>query len=469
MRRGPLPVNTDQTHAASTAGTVKRFLTAFWVPLVLILAALGVSGTVTVLHTDQMSPVDEWVYLDYLYKFPTQGIVHRGEAIGDEALDIMACNGVKVYGPMGPDCGSDYQKHLAEFPYQGQTSADLYTPFYFAITWVVGGAIHLLSGIDLVTSWRLTGPLWQGLSVFVLFLLFRQWKVAPIATLALGLALIASPFSWWTYSYVSTDAPSFTFGVLLLFAATKYVRGEWSGWWIVASSALAIAFKATNILSIGVVALYLIVQWLYERRSTTWDGLRTRRPGFANRRWFALPGTAVLAGVAASVIVVAWTFIRSAVAISDAPDQGTTAAFGIKELLDQMVNFLPNTLTSNVNLAGAGVLAYPVPGIVSASLSFITIAGVVGAFWTLQRGAKEIPLVVSIALASVLAAPVLAVVLYFSQGEAFALPPRYGASILGGMLLLTGLTIRYPPAAWATLTYSSALALFVVGTAFHYA
>ena len=129
--KGMMPVLTGEaTKPVSRPTSVLKFLSAFWVPAVLVLAAIGVSGTVTALHTEEMSPIDEWVYLDYLNKFPSQGIVHRGEDIGLDALEQMACHGVKVYGPMGPPCGSNYEDRIREVPYLGQTSADLYTPVY---------------------------------------------------------------------------------------------------------------------------------------------------------------------------------------------------------------------------------------------------------------------------------------------------------------------------------------------------
>ena len=456
------------TTPISRRGRVRSFLTAFWVPIVLVVAAFGVSGTVAVVHTEQMSPVDEWVYIDYLDKLPTQGIVHRGEDIGPSALEQMACSGIKVYGPMGPPCGSDYEAQIRDFPYDGQTSADLYTPIYFAITWIVGGAIHMATGTDLLTSWRLTGALWQGLSMILVFLLFRMWRVGPIATLALGFAVIASPFSWWTYSYVNTDAPSFALGVMLLLAATKFIRGEWSGWWIVALSALAIAIKATNILAICVVGLYLVFQWLHERKGVRWRGLKSTRPDHNDRHWFALPGFALAAGAAGAGATGIWSVIRSSVALTDPPDQGTTVPFGLREFTEQMVNFLPNTIASNVNLSGTTMLAYPIPPIVYVPLTFITVAGVIGAFWTLKKGDRETPLVIAIAVAAVVAAPFLALVIFVTQGAYFPIPPRYGASLLGGMLLMAGMMMTYRPAAWATLACTATLMVFVVASAAHY-
>lgn len=442
-----------------------RLIRAFWVPIVLVIAALGVSGTITLLHTAQLSPVDEWVYVDYLYKLPTQGVIHRGENIGEQALQIMACDGVKVYGTMGPKCGSDYATLLKKFPYEGKTSADLYTPVYFGITWVVGGAIHLVTGLDLVTSWRLTGPLWQAAGMVLLFFLMRMWKIRPLTILALGLAVIASPFSWWTYTYISTDAPSFTLGVLALIAAIKFVKGQWSGWWVVLISAIAITFKGTNILAIGLVGLYLLIQWLWERKSTTWSGWSTTRPDLPERRWLALPGIAAMSGIAAIVVELVWLTIRNAIAVGPPPEQGLVAPLDFNSLAAQVWNFLPNTITSNVVLVGTPELAYRIPPWVVVPLSWICIAGVLGAFWGLRKGAPRTPVVIAVVAIALMAGPLLAISVLVQGGSYFPLPPRYGAPILGGIILLAGMTVKYRWAVWVLLGYSVALTAAVLVTA----
>lgn len=427
-----------------------------WVPLVLVAASLIVPGAVTVLHSDALSPIDEWVYVDYLYKLPTEGILLQGEEIGKEALEIMACNGVTPYGPMGPACGSDYSV-VSEFPFGGITSADAYTPIYFAITRVVGDTIHILTGTDQLTAWRLTGPLWLALSMVVFYLLLRKWAVHPLAVLAIGLAFIASPFSWWTYTYVSTDAPSFLVGALLILLATRYVRGEGSGWWIPALSVLAVLTKVTNILGVCLVALILAFHWIAEFRSTSWSGPRTRRPNIPNRYSLALPGIAAASVMLASVAQLAWLALRRAMAIGMPADQSIGIALDTQELVSQMTNFLPGTIVANVNIAGSTGYALPVPGFVVAPLSWICIAGVIGAFWALGERSRHAPLVIAVALSAALFAPMLAIVIQVTTGGYYTLPPRYGAPILAGFLLLAGMTMTNRWATWILLTYAVAL------------
>ena len=425
----------------------------FWVPVVLVIVSLGMAGTVTVMHGDSMSPIDEWVYTDYLDKLPEQGIVYQGEAVGHEALDRMACDGVLLYGPMGPDCGGDYSD-LSEFPFSGITSADAYTPVYFAVTRVVGDGIAFVTGVDQLTGWRLTGPLWLAATMVVFWLLLRRWEVPSLATLGLGVALIASPFGWWTYTWVSTDAPSFLAGALMLLLASRYTAGAGSGWWLILVGALALVFKTTNILAVCLAALYLLIVWLSELRSTEWRGIRTERPGHAGRSSFALLGFGVLALAAAAIAQFGWLTIRSMIAQGEPANQAIAGQLDRIETLSQLANFLPGTIISNVNLVGTSDYALPFPNWSVMPLSWLCIAGVIGAFWQLTGNTRRSPLVIAIAISAIAFAPMLAIVIQLTTGSYFPLPPRYGAPILAGFLLAAGLTMRNRWAQWLLLGYT---------------
>ncbi|HEU5222610.1 MAG TPA: hypothetical protein VFU07_02885 [Candidatus Lumbricidophila sp.] len=431
---------------------VARFMRAFWVPLVLVAMALGYSGWTLHAHSHALSPVDEWVYSDYLYKIGHGQIPVQGEAIGHDALNLMACNGVKPYGPMGPPCGSDYSD-LSKFPFAGITTADAYTPAYFVVTATIGNIFHAV-GIDSLTSWRMTGPLWLGGTVFVMWMLMRRWRVPNLAILGLGLAFIASPFSWWTYTYVSTDAPSVLFGALLLLLAHRYVQTGAGWWWIPLISVLAVLFKVTNLLGVGLAALYLIFAWLAEWPRRRWTGWRTERLIAPGQRWLGLVVVAVTAAVLGVVTQLVWLRIHAAFGIGKVADQGIGYAFSKSELISQIFNFLPGTLRANVNISGSTAFALPLPDWSVFPLSWICITGVVGSIWTMTRGKQTNPLVVAVAIASAAFAPALAVALYLTTGAYYQLPPRYGASILAGILLVSGLLLRNRLAQWVVIAYA---------------
>jgi hypothetical protein len=286
---------------------------------------------------------------------------------------------------------------------------------------------------------------------------------------ALGVAMIASPFAWWTYTYVSTDAPSLPLGILLLIAAVKFERGKWSGWWLVAISIIAVLFKVTNILAVCLAALFLLITWLLELKRTRWSGWKSPRPNRVGRSSLALPLFAASSVISAAVAQVIWLAIRQAVAIGAPANQGIAIPLTVRRLAEQTVNFLPGTIIANVNVAGSPNLAYTIPPFLIQPLSWITVAGVIGAFWMLRRRSSTTAIVIAVVSAAVLFAPMLGLVVYLTTGSYFNLPPRYGAAILGGFLLLAGLTLRNRWAIGVVLVYALGLFAFVVATAPIYA
>lgn len=439
--------------------TWRRIVRLIWVPVILVAVGLSMAATVTANHSQAMSPVDEWVYVDYLFKMPTQGLVHQGEEIGMDAREVMACDGVTPFGPMGPSCGSDYSD-ATEFPYEGISSADAYTPAYFGVTLAAGEVIQATTGIGELSSWRLTGSIWLALTSVILYALMRAWQVSRPVALGLGLAFIASPFSWWTYTYVSTDAPSVAFGALILLAAVKFGRNAWSGWWIPVIGTVAVLFKVTNILAVCLGALYLLILWIVELKATRWEGWRTRRPDGSHS--FPVLGIAVVSLVASIAAQITWLAYRSATSVGEPVDQAIGIPLTGPELITQLVNFLPAAINANVSVAGLATQAYAIPTYLVEPLSWICVAGVLGAFWTYRRDSASLPLVASVTIAAIFFAPMLAILIQYSTGTYFPLPPRYGAPILGAFLLAAGLMIKN---IWSTsllLVYSVGLTVAVL-------
>jgi len=428
-----------------------------WVPIVLVLVAMGVSASTISQHSAALSPLDEWVYVDYLYKIPEQPIVLKGEYVGNDALDIMACDGVTPYGPMGPKCGTDYSDH-SEFPFGGITSADPYTPLYFYPTWAIGTPLSAVTGVSDVTGWRVAGSLWLPAGLVMMFLLMRRWSVPPLATLGLGLAFIGSPFSYWTYSYVSTDAPAFFFGALLLHIVTRYIEGTMKWWWLPIVSVIAVLVKVTNILAVGLALLVLLVSWIV-RMVNRHEGV-----GEAPTAWRTRIPLVIGASVGAALVAeVAWLAVNRATATDGgAIDQGVSVQLTLKGLLSQLTNFLPNTIVSNVPVVGWDHPVLELPDFVVGPLSWLCIAGVVAAFFQSRASDDRAPLVIAVALGAVLFAPLLALMLQLTTGAYFVLPSRYGAGLLAGILLVTGLTLfQHRWASWVLVAYGAGMCLVV--------
>ncbi|MGO4691584.1 hypothetical protein [Glaciibacter sp. 2TAF33] len=432
----------------------------FGVPALLILAALAMCLAVALRHTDQISPIDEWVYLDYLFKFPSDVIAQQGEAIGHQALQQMSCEGVKPYGAMGAPCGSVYESQRGLYPQEGLTSADAYTPLYFVLTWLAGKVIQTLTALGEVPSYRLTGFFWLAGGLLAFYLLMRAMRVPKLAILALGLVFIATPFAWWTYTYVNTDAPSFFFGALMLWVAIRYLQGGMTGWWLVPLGSAAVLFKVTNMLAVGLVVLLLVVvavaKIVAQRRGMAEDELP--------RPWHLIRLAMVIL-VAAGASELLWLTIRAAIAVGDPPYQEILArpTLGQLGLGEQLMNFLPGTINANVVVTGgAGSFAYTIPGFLIAPASWLCVAGVIG--WLLVRkvGILENALAWTVAISATIFAPVLVVAMVAIQGMFFQLPPRYGAPVLPGFLLAAGMLMTSKSSRLIATAYAVLLLVFVV-------
>lgn len=461
QRKG-IEMSTIDGVMASNRRGFSPWLLRYWAAILLAVIALSYGVAVTLMHTKALSPIDEWIYSDYLDKVPTQVVVRQGEAIGATALDRIACDGVFPYGEMGAACRGNYS-NIAAFPYSGRTSADAYTPAYFVVTWSIGGVLHLVTGLPQLTAWRLTGPLWFAATLVVLAALFRLYRVPSIVSMALGMAFIASPFSWWTYTFVSTDAPAAFFGALLLLLVSQHVQGRNRAGWIVAISALAVVFKVTNILAVGLVALYLVANWVWEQRST-WTGRTWTERRSSLRSSLRDPLVAIAAVLGAVIVEVGWLLIRTLIAVDRKPSLLPTEPLGLQAIGEQLANFLPNSITSNVIVAGGnGNYALPVFGWAVAPLSWICIAGVLGAVWSsLARGRRYGPLILTTAIAAVFFAPALAIVLTVATHSYFPLPSRYGAALLPAFLLVTAIMMRRQIVGWLFLAYAFVLGIGMI-------
>lgn len=420
------------------AARLRQTLADQAVSLALIVVSIIYAGAVTLLHTGALSPIDEWVYVDYLHKIPTQGIVREGELVGDRTLEILACDGVSPFGEIGTPCGQPLDPE--DFPNTAISTASAYTPIYFLFTRALGDVVAAATGLDQLDGWRLTGSAWLAAGLIVMLCLFRRWQIPRLTALSVGLALIASPFGWWTYTYVSTDAPSLFFGALLLLLAVDVGRGTRSPWWIVGVGAVAALFKITNLIGVALAALYLGFVLLGELRAPT-------RPV----RLRALLGVPLLAILVGSTLQVVW--MRLAQLWSANPeraDQGITVPLTPEELLLQVTSFLPGAI-------GSSPIGAYVPDFVYAPLGWICVAGVLTALFLTPRILRTEPMILAVGLSAFVAAPLLAITLQLAVGTYFQLPPRYGATLLPGILVVTALVLRGRIAGIVVASYGVAL------------
>ena len=406
------------TPDTSTAGRLKKLLQVIAAPLILLIASIGfVSANAN--HA-QMSLWDEYVYIDYLSKVPEQGIVRQGEMTGELAREYYSCIGVGVFGKIAPDnCQTNSFEADSDYPFGGKTSADAYTPLYFAVTWVVAQPFMWITGGDLVDGGRLAGSFWLAGAAIFFFYGLRRFRLSKTIAYAASLLLIASPAAWAANTFVSTDAPAMLAGASLMYFGLRFVQSGKGSAFLIAISVLSVAFKLQNFMAVVATALFLLLMYVTRNRSQeTLPGVQDRS-GKKKLLW-----TVVSMLVLPIIFQALWTVTARAIAVGPGSDAGDPSEFGITSLIKESFRFY-----GSVNF-GIIVPADAVVGWTLAKLStWLITAGIIAIIAIEPRFSYRY----SYALASLatlfLAGPALALAIKLMQGYYFELPPRYGLSM----------------------------------------
>jgi hypothetical protein len=425
-------VSQPPTGPRPTLTTRRTWLWDVLACLLIVVASIAVVLVHVPKHTS-VSPIDEYVYIDYYAKVLDKGVVLRGEETGAYAREYLACHGVRAIG-VYPEalCRTDGIGRDTAYPNAGVTSADLYTPLYFAVTRVLAQPLVWL-GVELTDAGRYVGAIWLALGVILLYLTVRRAAGSRLLAGGVSLLAIGSLPAYWSNTYISTDATAILAGSLMLFVAVPLLTEATRYRIIMLSGAAAVvtALKLQNLLAVGVVAVWLLGVALVDawRTSTTARGrlaawIRDRR------------SIAALAAVAIGLIVqVLWVVIRAAVAVGPQPDQGVGVPFSRKATFLESFKFLPGIANGALTPEAVGEFGIPVATI----LTVVIAAGVFGLAVRARSGSTDEVLGITVLGIAIVAAPLLAVANVIVGGFYFVLPARYGSALLPAMLLCAAL------------------------------
>lgn len=396
--------------------------------LILIVASAGFVAWQNS-HARALSPYDEYVYVDYLAKVPTEGVVRNGEETGDVARQALACLGVQEYTIVVQSCrGTDFDKDSL-YPYAGHTGADIYTPVYFAVTWALAQPF-VWTGMDLVHAGRLVGAFWLALGTVGVWLLIRLLRVDPLYGLVAGLVVIATPAAYWSTTYISTDAPSLAVGAWLgCLGVWAWRRRRPAILLFPVAAIVAVLLKVQNLAAVGAVGLALLVGVIVERSTAD-------RPLRNNRLARILTDGRSLSAIAAVILAlcaqVGWLALRAALTLpSTSPGVDTVRQeLSPRALVTEAFRFL-TTVGGPVSFSGAFGLA------VSSALVVLTIGSLVGLivgyrFW----GGRNLVLASSLLAVTLLLGPGLAFFTRVTVGYYTPLSERYGLSLLALFIAL---------------------------------
>lgn len=400
-----------------------------WLDWVFVAALILCSILVTAVHVPQhkaVSPIDEYVYIDYLAKFPSQIIVHHGEDTGPYARQTLACRGVRSIG-FYPEklCKTAKTASSGSFPTDGTNSADIYTPLYFGATWLMAQPLQWLGVNDLTNAGRATGWVWLALAAVLLYMALKRLKIREELAFGLGVLMVGSLPAYWSNTYISTDATGLAAGAVMLYCLVRFDAVERGGAvLLIAMATLATLFKLQNYGAVAIVALALLVRAGIAVRQGGGD----RQPIHLVGRW--LRSRRVLTAVLALVIPIAlqgvWLFIRAKLAVGVGGDQGTAQPFGLKAAASESFKFFQGPANGAIDPGLLGVSGM----ILSSVLAWVYIAGVIGTLVVRRAESIGQTLAISSLVVAFAIGPVLAVATIVSTGYYFPLPARYGISLI---------------------------------------
>jgi hypothetical protein len=424
--------------------------------LLVALAVALVGGHVA--RNESFSPLDEYVYFDYVSKVPTQGFVRTGEETGDAARAEIACRGVMLYGSYGDSCAGTTFETDGLYPYNGQTGADIYSPAYFAPTWAAAQA-GVVMGLSPLDAARATGALWLGLGLCLLFLWIRSAGVGRKVGMGVVLVVAALPSTTWGSAYVSTDAPTLAVVSALGLLSSRVASGKTRPIWFALVAALAVLFKVQNIVAVGVFSF-----WLIGLAAVSVISFGTAQRSIARivRELLRRPEiVAAFGALLLSVAVqVAWLATRKINAIPGEPVPLGEAreSLTIPALVSESVKFLPQLGVSGMTPSLAGIISVTL-------ISSLGLASAIGLIiWARTNKLSRVLLAGATLLAGLLMGPFLAVSAWAVSHYYFSLPARYGMVLIPivAFLIAVSLSPRSRVVAWGMLVSGGILAAMAV-------
>lgn len=398
----------------------------------------------------KVGPIDELQHIDYLYKAPE--IVRSGDRVGHEAMNEEACRGIDA-NFLPPPCEPTGAYDPSDFQENGFNTAAGNTPIYYTMTRAIAWPITTVFDLDSpVTAARLVGGLWLAVGLILTYAVGRRLKADRGPLFAALVVLAATPSVLYPAATVSPDAMIVPVGAAAVWSVLWWQEKPGSRWWaLVLMSILAVLIKMTNLMVIGGLGIYLLINALPAVRARAVSVGHTR---VSARNYLA---AAILVGVSTVVALGGWLSIQSNLAYGNPADVPMNAQFAVDSfpvagLIDSLGRFLnpldsPNVWVGEVEIVNA----------MQRASGLLFVGGLVaGALFMFDEDSRT-----SLARAWVLAAVAggigFVVLGYVSQGSYFLPPSRYAATLLPFTVALT--------ASYLNSRFSRGVVWFLAGAA----
>lgn len=399
----------------------------------IVAAALAVlSFTIVALHVHRyptLSPIDELQHFDYAYKVAHGELVRNGDRVGDFAMRTEACRTVDAPGFVAPPCDSE-TLHPDQFQELGYNTAASQSPLYYVVTGWTARALDLLPGVGgFFDAARLAGGLWLLLGALTVVLLAAHLGAPKGAQLAVAGLAITSPLVLHATATVNTDGSLLATGGAVALLTLLWEERRIPLALLLGAAFLAFVVEPTNILVGVLCGAYLVL-----RGALTQTGRRIVVT-------LAVAAGVVVSMYAANVITgEAKTALAGEVEVVELPKD---KQFATTELaMAQVAENVPALVTP---------LAHPyLPPFLRSSLMHVAVmasnwmllGGVIGAALWSSRSSRVTAMACAALFVMVVAGPALVLYNFATSSVYFAIPSRYGLSLLPALFAVLAAGFR---------------------------
>ncbi|MCI7456793.1 hypothetical protein [Actinomyces urogenitalis] len=392
---------------------------------------------------------DEYTYLDYIDKAAHGVLLRRNMLIDPYTANELACRGMERFGPIVSGCGGTV--NYDDLPIDGFSTGTIHSPVYFYVAALLTKPMTAFAGATMFTAARMTGAVFLGLGIAVLWVLMKELGASRSVALAGSLLLLVSPQTWWSNFYITPDAVNILAGATILLAALQMVRGRWSPVWFVLASIFFALVKFQGVFAAGAALVFITAYAIF---GNSRRGLR--------RSWLAW-------GIGGTILALAaqfgWQWLRMRLSLPDPPNStyvlDEPAPFRLEHALNQVGAFILNLyLGPSGHLEGQREYH----GYVLLAAVLLAASLVAAALLNVAISRERRVFMQSMLASLLLVGPAFYAYVALSSDTAFPLLPRYGGALVPALYVGLGPVVDKP---WQKRVLLC-LAVVVVLLALHY-
>jgi len=127
---------------------------------------------------------------------------------------------------------------------------------------------------ELVTAGRLTGVLWGGAGLSLLYLLARRRGAGRLSSSLACAVALATPGVWTSWTYVTPHASDLLVGAAVSWGVLSWYRARAPSWLLVVCGGLPVLVKVTDATIVAAMVLFLLLSAVWRGSGVETEPLR---------------------------------------------------------------------------------------------------------------------------------------------------------------------------------------------------